>query len=342
MKLSILLTLLLTFVGTSSAQLLGGANLPVIKVGKVEYTQGKIDSLTRLLATQQAQGQQVPPEAMTQLRWAVIDNLVGQELLRLEAEALKLKANPKTVDSLITLFKSQFPSEDQFNKELRKSGSNQADFMKKIEKQVQSDMLLESKVPYPKEPTDKERRDYFAKHKHEAVVNDTISGVQIYLKIAKGESAQAITDKKRILDGLSAQLRARKITDLMTLAQQFQLLAAQYSDDPTAREQGGLLKPFVPKTMGNDFVKAIAKLKVGQVSDAFVGKNGVTIFLLTEKNDGKYESYEHKIEYILRLEKEKERQLGVKAYLDQLAKKYPVNYLNKDYTSPTGIGVKAQ
>ena len=174
------------------------------------------------------------------------------------------------------------------------------------------------------------------------MVNDTISGVQIYLKIAKGESAQAITDKKRILDGLSAQLRARKITDLMTLAQQFQLLAAQYSDDPTAREQGGLLKPFVPKTMGNDFVKAIAKLKVGQVSDAFVGKNGVTIFLLTEKNDGKYESYEHKIEYILRLEKEKERQLGVKAYLDQLAKKYPVNYLNKDYTSPTGIGVKAQ
>ena len=67
-----------------SAQLMSGKNLDVIRVEKTGISQGKIDSLARMLGEQQAKGRQIPPEGMQQLRWAVIDNLVGQELLKLE------------------------------------------------------------------------------------------------------------------------------------------------------------------------------------------------------------------------------------------------------------------
>ena len=320
----------LLLASVSSAQLLSGVNLDVIKIGNVGLTQGKIDSLTRMLALQQGQGRQLPPEAMTQVRWAVIDNLVGQELLKLEVEKQGLKASPKKVDSLLTLFKGQFPNEDTFNKELKKSGATLAEFRKKIENQVLSDMLLEKKVAYPKDPTDKDIAAYWEKHKSEAQINDTISGARIVLNIAKGETAQAIQDKKDMRKGLAVQVRLNRAS--------FAMLAAQNSDDAEAKKTGGVMSGFVAKSQGPEFVAAIKNLKVGEISEPFVSKNQVVIFMLTEKNDGKMESYKHKIDYILRVESERNRQLAIKSYLDQLGKTYKVQYLNKDYTPPEAIG----
>ncbi len=320
----------LVLASVSSAQLLGGVNLDVIKVGKVGISQGKIDSLSRMLALQQGQGRQLPPEAMTQVRWAVIDNLVGQELLRLEAAKQGLKASPQKVDSLLGVFKSQFPSEDVFQKELKKSGTTLADFRKKIENQVISDQLLEKRVSYPKDPSDKDIAAYWERHKNEAHINDTISGARIVLNIEKGDNAQAIQDKKDMLKGLAAQVRANRAS--------FAMLAAQNSDDAEAKKTGGVMSTFLAKSEGAEFVAAIKNLKVGEISEPFVSKNKVTIFMLTEKNDGKLESYKHKIDYILRVEAERDRQLAIKKYLDELGKAYKVQYLNKDYTPPEAIG----
>ncbi|GHV14254.1 hypothetical protein AGMMS49938_10070 [Fibrobacterales bacterium] len=308
------------------AQLLSGSNFDVIKVGNVGISQGKVDSLVKQLATAQAQGRAVPPEAMAQLKWAVIDNLVGQELLKNEIAKQGLKADAKKTDSLIKVFKLQFPS---FKQELKKSGSTEQEFRKKIENQLLADIILEKKVPYPKDPTDKEKRDYWEKHKDEAIVSDSISGARIILNIAKGESAQEIQDKKDILKGYAAQVRAKRAS--------FAMLAAQYSDDQNAKKDGGAMDRFLAKDQGADFEKAAKNLKVGDISEPFVQNGKVVIFMLAEKNDGKFESYDLKIDYILRVEAEKNRQIAIKNYLDLLAKTYKVQYLNKDYAPPEPI-----
>jgi parvulin-like peptidyl-prolyl isomerase len=87
-------------------------------------------------------------------------------------------------------------------------------------------------------------------------------------------------------------------------------------------------------------VKAIAKMNVGDISDIINEKDGISIFMLTEKNDGKYESYKHQIDYILRVQAEQDRQMQLKAYLDGLGKVYKVQYLDKKYTPPEAIGAK--
>jgi len=326
-----ILSLIFLFAFSAYAQLLSGGNFPVIKVGNVNISQGKVDSLVRQLAQAQAPGQNIPPEMMTQLRWAVIDNLVGQELLKMEIAKQGLKADAKKTDSLVALFKSQFPSEAIFQQELKKSGSTAAEFRTKIENQLLADQILEKKVPYPKDPTDKEKKDYWEKHKGEVIISDSIGGARIILNIAKGESAQAIQDKKDILKGYAAQVRTKKAN--------FAMIAAQFSDDPNAKKDGGVMTRFLPKDQGTEFVNAVKNLKIGDISEPFVqGGNKVMIFMLSEKNDGKYESYEYQIEYILRVEAERSRQLAIKSYLDQLAKVYKVQYLNKDYTPPEAIG----
>ena len=316
----------------ASAQLANGKNFDVIRVGKTGISQAHVDSLADALEKAQTRGRavSVPPEAKQQLRWAVIDNLVGQELVKLEAKALGIKVPKTRVDSVAKLFRAQYPSQDVFNKELKKNGITETQFYARIEQQLQSDLLLETKVPYPAEPTEKQVAAYWELNKGKVPINDTISGARILLKNKKGESKQAIADKKELLKGLAAQVRLGKAS--------FAVLAAQYSDDADAKKTGGVMNKFVAKSKGADFEKAIGKLSVGDISDVFSTSEGLQIFMLTEKNDGKFENYKVQIDYILRVQAEQERQMKIKSYLDELAKKYTVKYLNKDYTPENAIG----
>ncbi len=319
---------LLTF-GLASAQLMNSKSLDVIRVEKTGISAGKIDSLAKMLAAQQFQGKKVNDETMTQVRYAVIDNLVGQELVKLECKKQGIKVSQQKVDSLTTLFKKQFPNEEAFQKELKKSNTTMAQFKEKIEDQLKSEQLLEKKVPYPKDPTDKQKEAFWELNKGKAQINDTISGARIYMS-TKGKKQQEINDAKEVLKGLAAQVRSKKAT--------FAQLAAVYSDDPEAKKTGGVMNKFLAKSKGDAFAKAVAKIKVGEMTDVIVEKDGISIFMLTEKNDGKYESYKHQIEYILRVQAEQDRQMQLKAYLDGLAKVYKVQYLDKKYTPPEAIG----
>ena len=250
-----------------------------------------------MLGQQQAPGQKLTEEMMTQLRYAVVDNLVGQELIKLEAKKMGIKVSASKVDSLTALFKKQFPSEEAFQKELKKSNTTMAQFKSKIKTKV--------------------------------AINDTISGARIFIS-TKGKSAQEINDAKDMLKGLAAQVRSKKAT--------FAQLAAMYSDDKEAKKTGGIMNKFLAKSKSAAFAKAVGKIKVGEISEVITENDGVSIFMLTEKNDGKFESYKHQIDYILRVQAEQERQAKLKAYLDDLGKTYKVQYLDKKYEPPQAIG----
>jgi parvulin-like peptidyl-prolyl isomerase len=240
-----------------------------------------------------------------------------------------IKVSAGKVDSLTTLFKKQFPSEDAFQKELKKSNTTMAQFKSKIEDQLKSEVILEKKVPYPEAPTEKQLQAFWELNKTKVAINDTISGARIFIS-TKGKSAQEINDAKDMLKGLAAQVRAKKAT--------FAQLAAMYSDDKEAKKTGGIMNKFLAKSQSANFAKAVGKIKVGEISEVITENDGVSIFMLTEKNDGKYESYKHQIDYILRVQAEQERQAKLKAYLDDLGKTYKVQYLDKKYEPPQAIG----
>ncbi len=312
----------------ASAQLMSGKNFEVIRVEKTPITQGHVDSLAAILAQQQAPGRTLTAEQMKTVRFAVVENLVGQELMKLEIKKRGLKAPQAKVDSVMKLFKAQFKDEAMFNAELKKSNITQAQFKEKIEQQVLTEQVLEKEVPYPPAPTEKQMQAYWELNKNKVQVNDTISGAWIYLNTKSG--AKDFNDKKELLKGLAAQVRLSKAP--------FAQLAAQYSDDPEARKNGGVISKFTAKSKGDAFAKAVAKLKVGEISDVIVMNDRIAVFMLTEKNDGQYDSYKYQIEYILRVQAEQDRANTLRKFLDGLAGKYKVQYLNKDYQPPQAIG----
>jgi hypothetical protein len=327
--------LVVSFALMVQAQMLNPALAPAVKVGKTNISRSKIDSLAMMVGIQQmsqragkqVSADQIPPQAMQQLRWAMTEQLISTELLKLEAKALKTKVPKSRLDSAVKALKAQFPSNQKFKEYLKKIGLSDKKFKAKINEQLVSDALLASKMKKVTSPTDKEAKDWFKKNKDKLPVNDSIAGFRILMK--KTANATQNKDKKNFLDGLGAQVRLGK-----TPANAFPQMAAQYSEEKGADKTGGVIKPFIAKSKGAEWVKAVKGLKLGGVTSAFETKEGIQIFFLARVNDGKYESYESEIKYMLSAEKEQGQMMVVQKYVKGLAKKYPVKYLDLAYKAP--------
>jgi parvulin-like peptidyl-prolyl isomerase len=315
----------------------GKANAVVITVGAAKIQKKDIDKmLEQLTKAKEAQGGLRPGEQEA-MKKMIATNLIGQELLDLEAKRLNVKAEEKEVDSLYKMLRANFPDEARFQAALKQGGTSEKDFRQKIVRQVKADKILGAQLPKPVRPTMKEMLDYFAAHKEIFPLNDSLRACQIVFLAGKDASGEESSKKKAALENLRTEL-AKDSADPEVLLARFVMAAKQFSEGPE-NKSGGDLQRFNPNDFNPEFKKQVTGLRVGQMSPVFRTPLGYHLVMLTEKFDGKPDSYRLAIGQMIQAEKGAAAAQGLKKYFQGLAAKYKVNYLEKDYrdTSPAGV-----
>ncbi len=314
-----------------------GANATVITVAGTPIKRAKIDTLVQLMA--KAQGVEGPLDAdrRRMLQKLVATNLVGQELLEREAKARHVEASSAEVDSVLRGFRRQFPDEAGFQRALRESGDSEARLKEKLQRQIRADKVLSARVGKLEPPSEKEMADFWAAHKSEFPLNDSLRALQIVLLADAQTPAETANQKRHKLDELRREL-ARDSAEVPALIRGFMAAAAQWSEGPEGKA-GGDLQRFHPNDFNSEFRKQALALRVGQLSPVFRTPLGFHLILLIEKYDGKYESC--KLQILQNIMGQKTMQTGaeLRKLLKALAAKYPVKYLAPGYKDSTEAGI---
>ncbi len=309
-----------------------GADKPsrtVITVGSNNINRGQIESLVSLMEKQQGPERPVTDQDRARLRQMIATNLIGQELVGLEAKRLKIAAQPQEIDSAFQILKAAYPDDKVFTSTLAQAGDTEKSLREKLARQIVQDKLLDTQVPAPTEPTEKDLQAFYASNKKDFPVNDTLRASQIVLLAPKNATAAAAKAKKEQLDKIRAEL-LRDSADFPRLVSQFTALAANYSETPE-KQRGGDLGRFAPGDFKADFSGEVKKMEMGQLSPVFRTSMGWHLVLLTEKNDGKFSSYRFRIAQFLMTRETMEKAKILRDFLQSLAKKYPVKYLDPSY-----------
>jgi len=267
----------------------------------------------------------------------VATNLVGQQLLDLEAKRLNVVADPKSLDSLSKVFRSNFPSEEAFQQALRQAGDTEAGLREKMIRQIKADKLLNAQMSPMERPSEKELQDFFASHKSAFPINDSLRACQILFMLEPNASAVDIVRKQNELNQVRTEL-AKDSANIDVLLGRFVMQARELSDGPEKKD-GGDLQRFLPSDFSPEFKKQVSALKVGQMSPVFRTPLGWHLVILTERNDGKFESYRLQIGRALVTEKAAKAGKDLKKYLKTLADRYKVAFLDKGYRDSTVAGV---
>lgn len=305
-----------------------------VTVGATPIRKAHIDTLVAAMARSRgASVAQIPSEQLAQMRKLIATNLIGQELLALEAKAKGVQATPAEVDSGFRLLRSQFPDAATFQSALRQNGETEAEVREKIARQIRNDKVLAANIKAPHPPTDAEVRAFWEKNKAEFPVNDSLRALQIVmLADAKADAA----DQKRRLEKIRAEvLKEEEIPLRMRL---FMQAAARQGEGPEARV-GGDLQRFHPDDFNAEFRKQVTGLRVGEVTPVFTTPLGVHLVMVIEKFDGKFDSYRLHTLQFMTAQRQQELGLEMRGFLKKLAAKYPVKYVLPAYRDGSEAGI---
>jgi parvulin-like peptidyl-prolyl isomerase len=318
---------------TAKAAPTPGAGQTLATVGAIAIKKGRVDTLATLMARARgADLNALPPAQAMLLRRMVVTNLIGQELVEMEAKSAGVQATPREIDSALALLKSQFPSTAEWQAAMRRNGDSEAGLRAKIARQLRADKTLALGVQPPGPPTDEEVHAFWEKNRKEFPVNDSLRALQILLKVDPKAPADS-SAKKRQLENLRRELLG-DTAQVATLLREFMNVAVRIGEGPEAR-LGGDLERFHPDDFNAEFKKQVTGLRVGQMSPVFRTPLGYHLVLLIEKYDGKFDSYRLQSMQNLMTQKSLKTAMDMRDFLRKLAVKYPVKYLQPAYRDTT-------
>lgn len=203
-----------------------------------------------------------------------IDWLISIRLLAQEADKSNIKVAPAEIDVAMNNFKRTFLSEQKFQEFLLQNHLTPETFAANLADELKVQKLLEQKVTSQVgEISDDEALQYYNDHGEKYLQPERIRVHHILLKV---------TDPKDDKQVQIAQNKAMRILDKIRKGGNFESLARQNSEDPSAFK-GGDLGFFARGDMIKEFEEAAFNLKVGEVSNLVRTPLGFHIIRLDER-----------------------------------------------------------
>ena len=222
------------------------------------------------------------PEELGQLRKKLLDQMINDRLLLAKAEKdTLLKINEKeieqTLEDQLSKIKSQFSSEEAFQKELKTEGLTEAElkrnYREQIKEQLLRDKLISSKLS-KSNISSREVKEFYQSYKDSLPEQPESAKLsQILLKIEP--SQKTLDSLKDFASMILAKAKA---------GEDFSELAKNYSEDPSAK-QGGDLGFLKRGEILPEFEMKAFSLNPGEISDLVQTSLGYHIIKLEEKKE---------------------------------------------------------
>jgi parvulin-like peptidyl-prolyl isomerase len=202
----------------------------------------------------------------------ILDELITEKLVTKAAAGITVPQ--ADVDAQIAKIKAQFPSEEDFSKQLTQVGQSPEQLGDTIRKMLQQQRWLESQVAGKTEVTDEEAKKFYQENQKEFQQPETVKASHILFRVNKDDSDDVVN--KKLKAAKSAEERAKKGED-------FSALAKELSEEPGAKESGGDLGFFPKDRMVPEFAEVAFSEKVGDISDPVRTQFGWHIIKVTDK-----------------------------------------------------------
>jgi len=251
----------------------------VIAKGKaVEVNRGQLDAaVSEFKSNASAQGKTVGPEEMAMLESGMLDRLIQTQILLSKAtDAEKSKAKAEATER-IQEAKTNAPSEEAFNAQLKSMGATLDQLVKTMSEQVAAEavILRELKI----DVTDADIKKFYDDTNNTAKFEEPemVRASHILLMTQDPKTGQEISKadkdaKLKTMEGLLKRARA---------GEDFAKLAKEFSEDPGSKDKGGEYT-FPRGQMVPAFETAAFALKTNEISDIITTQFGYHIIKLSE------------------------------------------------------------
>ena len=244
-----------------------------------------------------------------------LEILIDMKLQLQEAQRTGIFVSPDEVKRAIKSIKDKYSMTDEiFIQTLKKEGFTLDEYKRKLNEKITVGRLIDQEVKSRILIDEETITKYISQHKELSGQYEGYNLSHIFLKKTANRNAD--------------EVRARQIYNKLKAGEAFSNMAAQYSEDATA-PAGGELGLINRADLSREFLEAINKIKIGEISEPFWTDKGIHILRLntivsTEKSAQLREQVKQKLaeEKFMKVYKNWLKGLRERAYIQILIKPY--------------------
>jgi peptidyl-prolyl cis-trans isomerase C len=293
------------------------AVIPAV-IARVNGEDVKKDDFDRIIKTMEARaGQPIPADRRDEILRGAIDQLVVYTLLSQESRNRGIKVADAEIDAKMGQLKSQFPTQDAFEKALIERGMTVDGLKKDARVDLSVTKLMEAETAALPGPSDLEAKDFYEKNPDRFKQDESVRASHILIRV--DEKADAAAKKKARAEIEACLKQAKAGADFAKLAQ-------EHSQDGSAA-QGGDLNYFAKGQMVPEFDKVAFDLKPGQVSGVVTTQFGYHVIKVVDHKPGRVVPFEESSPQIKQFLTEEKKQKHSDAFIEGLKKKSKIEVL---------------
>jgi peptidyl-prolyl cis-trans isomerase C len=256
---------------------------------------------------------QLTPDQKLQGYRQILDGMIMEKLV--DKQAASVKVDPSEIDAQFTKIKSQFPSEQVFQDEMKKAGLTPEQFKANLAKSIRQSKWMQTQVQGKDTVTDEDAKKFYDANTKDFTNPDLVRASHILFRTPENATPEQLKSAEN--KAKAAIVRANKGED-------FGKLASELSEEPGAAQRGGDLGLFPKDRMVPEFATAAFAQKVGTVSATPVKtKFGYHVIKVTDKKPAGTATFDEAKQQIIQfLQAQKRREIfkGVMQELRQSAK----------------------
>lgn len=248
----------------------------------------------------------------------VLDNMIDQKILVMEATAEKINVDPKTVEQYYQNEIMAAGNDEKFKKRLKQLGMNEKQFRQNLVDQLKVRTMLQTNVYMHLKPlTLTEAENYFKTHAAEFTTGDRVRFRYIYISTSKETTAESKSAKLA---------KAQKALDLLKAGEEFPKIVQDYSETSTNGYGGDVGRYIRPGELYSlpEVEKVVFSLDSGKTSDLITTKYGYFIVQIIDKEVGHLRSFEQVKSQILEELNKEQAENRYNEWFDGIKSKYPI------------------
>jgi peptidyl-prolyl cis-trans isomerase C len=287
---------------------------PVAVVNGEKITKADLEkTFKEALAASGADATALSAEQKLQGYRQILDGMIMEKLV--DKQAANIQVSKEEIDAQLAKIKKQFPSEEVFLGEMKKSGLTYEQFTANLTRSMRQSKWMQSQIQGKDSATEDDAKKFYDANTKEFTNPDLVKASHILFLTPQGASPEQLKAAEN--KAKSAIIRANK-------GEPFPQLATELSEEPGAKERGGDLGYFPKDRMVPEFADAAFAQKVGTVSATPVKtKFGYHVIKVTEKKPAGTATFaEAKDQIMAFIQAQKRREVlkGVMQELRQAAK----------------------
>ena len=215
------------------------------------------------------------PERLKEMRRAVLDNLIEQELFWQEAQKAGTIASADEVEAAYANTRAQFKSADAFEQRIRIEGYTAETYRELVKRQVSASKYVSGLAAKAAAVTDAEVHRFYVNNPDKFHRPEQVRARHIVINVAKDASAAERAEKRARIEEILKQVRR---------GEDFEQLARLHSEAPT-KQWGGEMDAFARGQLPKPLEEAAFAVAPGQVSEVLETPDSFQILKVESRNE---------------------------------------------------------